>query len=921
MKRREVTFPNRIPQNKSKREVILNKNGKPSSVKITNYSKDGRTSVSYMNIQTYLKRMNASKRGRPSMYIPGSLSTLKRNVRPIGNSPSYELSPSPKNVAPTLSPNLTKTNIKNAIRVESKCMPQTFLYRAFRPASNKSYFNYVVSNNKNGLTNVVSEPKNMSQGIVYVGTGSEGASFMGCIDAKCEKQKVSIKASVANKPYNNSAPAREFKIHKDIFFKCKNMSPHIVMPYLMQICPQSEAFIPLTNRRMPKGLTIKPDSRVAIGYYEFYNGGDLDMWMKRHSSSLTEKMVRTMLFQVLWTMGVMYKTVPSFRHNDIHPQNILVRTDVPRQGSTKYGNMYSVPNIGLFTALGDFGWSHSKNYPNPKVMSGEYKSNYGINKNKTVRQDLHLFLIHMHDRLTKMGKFEKTRKFLEDAMGGPELTKINSNKTKFYRLLENNKNIKDIGAILKMSYFDEFRINKPKPKVVVPPKPKVKAPTPVPKKKILTNIKKNMAVTRESTVCGKRAAPKEGGVKAMSVDQMLKFIREKGSMEAKAMLMSFKGKPKRSQLCYVLTSFSAGRKLAGLEVANNNNSNNNNSGNIEVIELKRKVVPIASMTKEQLMKYIKNKGTNSAKARLNALKEPTRMQLTGIARSFAKREIPTVTKVAANRKIEYIKMKGGRKYKQPERPAISLRRKLTKGEKRLLNTVTNRIFNKMDRKNSDDYEADREKARKTAMAKMNNMRARLVASGLVNNNFKMNNMTYADKLSSPPKRLSPMKRMSPPKRMSATKPSNNKPKAYNPKTNMREYTVNTAGKFRINNILCSSYSRKQLDAIARSIGLNPKDYKNAKALCMGIMAKVTVRAHKTRKQRDAKHNAIMAEAKRLRENKENSNLKKLENARAKLRANEKKKLNEAAKKKVVGGVQLKMKPNARRDLFKRLGLM
>ena len=889
-----------------KAEVKFHSNGKPY-IKTTNYRTNGEiSSIGVMSVNQYLQRKEL----------------LKKPLFQIKNAPKTSLSPQgfeirskfPSPIYNPASPNYSKLNPESSIRISDKCMPQTFLYRSFKPMSGETYFNYV---NADGIKNVVRNTirasnsptfRNPRQGIVYVATGTEGASFVGCLRDDC-KEKVLIKASVANKPYKESPPAREFKINRDIFLKCKDSTPHIVMPYLLQICPPNKAFLPLGNRRLPRNMNIKKDSHLAIGYYEFYNGGDLLGWMKRHEKSVTEKIVKTIIFQVLWTLGVMYKKVPSFRHNDIHPANVFIKTGTAETGSRKYGTMFSVPNVGVVSAIGDFGWAHSRTHRNPKVNSGEYKKNFGINSKKTTGQDVHLFLNHMYNLLKSMGKFQKTQDFLVEAMGAKELGNVNSNKIKFHRLIDNNSRVKGVGDILKLSYFDDFRV---KIKQVRKNNPK-----PVPKKnKILNKIKSNNMATRESSLCGKRAAPKAGGIRAMSVDEMISVIQTQGTPAAKAMLGAFKGKPKRTQACYILTQFKTGRKVIGMNNGNNSNSNsnsnNNNNNNIELIELKGRK-PVVGMSRAELRNFIKSKGKNvPANARME--------NLVKMAKSVNNRPSSRMRPMSVAPKINYLQIKGTRLRKPMERPVLAKGKPLTQNERRALNALAERIYNSMNRPPNSNFNQLRSQARNRAIAKMNNIKKRMAQSGL-NENFKLT-MSAVNTMM-PRRRRSPVrvtvvqKRASPAVRRSPVK------RNYNPKTNMTRYSVNSVGKFRIEQKLCDTYSRKELDRMATRVGLNPREFKNIKALCAGIMTKVNIVPYKTAARIEKNQNKMMANMKKEFNKKQENNLRRILNMRKQVREMERLRREERSRKIPFAGEVVPQPPRTNRStltLFKTLGL-
>ena len=307
-------------------EVVFNNKGRPT-MKTVSYTKNNKdkyqiSSFGYEPLSMFLQGKKA-------------LSTMKfrKNSKGPMKIPNKPIEINAPGVINTLvsyfptTPNRSKMNITNRIRESDVCMPQNFMYRSFKPNSGKNYFNYVIARNNKGVRNLAPLPPNYSKmspaytipggGIVRVAKGTEGVTFMGCMSNNC-KEKVLIKASIANQPYRDSKPAMEFKINKEIFNKCKDATPHIVMPYVMNICKPEDAFMKLANI----STNVKPTSRLAVGYYEFYNGGSLFAWMERRAKTFTENQIKTIIFQVLWTMGVMYRKVPSFRHNDLHIQNI-----------------------------------------------------------------------------------------------------------------------------------------------------------------------------------------------------------------------------------------------------------------------------------------------------------------------------------------------------------------------------------------------------------------------------------------------------------------------------------------------------------------------------------------------------------------------------------------------------------------------
>ena len=233
---------------------------------------------------------------------------------------------------------------------EMLCLPQNFMYREFRiPSSTKkSLFNFVEANNSNGFRNVIRVPKKITPGLIPIGAGQQGTVLLGCLDDKC-KTKVSIKVS---KPGESEPAIREYKINKQVYERCINETPHILRPIMQMKC---------------RGDKI-------VTYYEFFNGGSLDKWWRRHAKKLKTDDIKVAMFQILYTMGIIYKNLPSFRHHDLHTGNVFIKTGdgVPKSGYTKYGK-YEIKNNGMFTAVADFGFAHSPPHAHKNLLNGEYK--------------------------------------------------------------------------------------------------------------------------------------------------------------------------------------------------------------------------------------------------------------------------------------------------------------------------------------------------------------------------------------------------------------------------------------------------------------------------------------------------------------------------------------------------------------------
>ncbi len=215
-------------------------------------------------------------------------------------------------------------------------------------------------------------------GIGMIGKGAYGVVYIGCIDKACKKE-VAIKM----------ADAKENRLEYNFMKKFIGVSPNITHAYYYKQCP-------------------KPVKSVL--YLEYYSFGSIKRLLGKYSDKLRKLHYRVVLFQVIWTLAELHKKFPSFRHNDLHLDNVFIDDRVTTKGSIRYG-AFTVPNIGMNAVLGDFGFANMQadGFRNPKVQSGEYKYDYGIAVDNHPMYDIHFFLndLHMTSNDEKVKQFIK----------------------------------------------------------------------------------------------------------------------------------------------------------------------------------------------------------------------------------------------------------------------------------------------------------------------------------------------------------------------------------------------------------------------------------------------------------------------------------------------------------------------------------
>lgn len=124
-------------------------------------------------------------------------------------------------------------------------------------------------------------------------------------------------------------------------------------------------------KRMECMISLRAESGSVLPQYNIIASERCDFTLHAFISSLSGtipelEMYRAILFQIIYTFSVITDKYPSFRHNDLHTENILIKLDY----NTPYNpNMlkclkyvfgkdkYYVPYFNLYPKLMDFGFS------------------------------------------------------------------------------------------------------------------------------------------------------------------------------------------------------------------------------------------------------------------------------------------------------------------------------------------------------------------------------------------------------------------------------------------------------------------------------------------------------------------------------------------------------------------------------------
>lgn len=260
--------------------------------------------------------------------------------------------------------------------------------------------------------------------LVYIKSGTTGHTFKGTIDDKNNNvinYAVKICAYSTKENYGDvndikrPENAELLMLRVLSYFVLNNHTPHIVLP-IGTFNTNIKPFLNLTKNKIindpryeefvdkyKKGLY---HDDVSILISEWANGGDLGDYIKNNYKSWKTKHWRVLFFQIISVLAVIHYKYPSFRHNDLKANNILVQEIKikDKEALFKYkinGREYLVPNVGFQIKLWDFDFACIPGVVNNAKVNAAWTNKLNVKPTKNRYYDLHYFF----NTLTKKGFF------------------------------------------------------------------------------------------------------------------------------------------------------------------------------------------------------------------------------------------------------------------------------------------------------------------------------------------------------------------------------------------------------------------------------------------------------------------------------------------------------------------------------------
>jgi len=259
--------------------------------------------------------------------------------------------------------------------------------------------------------------------LVYIKSGTTGHTFRGFDPTNPNNPNYAVKVVAYPKRENygdlndirrpENAELMMLKVLS--YFVINNQSPHLILP-IGTFNTSIKPFLSLQKNKIVDNKKYsqfikrykKGDlyNEVSVLISEWANGGDLLEYIRKNYKTMTLKLWRVMLFQILSVLAVIQAKYPGFRHNDLKANNLLIHYIESRNKNNKFkykinGQTYIIPNIGLQIKLWDFDFACIEGVVDNTKVTADWTDRINVKPKKNRYYDIHYFF----NTLTRKGFF------------------------------------------------------------------------------------------------------------------------------------------------------------------------------------------------------------------------------------------------------------------------------------------------------------------------------------------------------------------------------------------------------------------------------------------------------------------------------------------------------------------------------------
>lgn len=257
--------------------------------------------------------------------------------------------------------------------------------------------------------------KKMDLQIKYIKSGTTGHTFKAYSN---QDPSVAFAFKICAYPkenygsiHNDSRPENtELRVLKLLsYFVVTKNSPHLVLPIttfhtaITTFVKIPQSIVNLDDEKnnnyiefVEKYKKGKFENLVSVLISEWANGGDLLDYIRSNYKKMTLHHWRVIFFQILYTLALIHKKYPTFRHNDMKANNILVqltenKTDIKHYSYYFDKYKFIIKDIGIQIKIWDFDFSSIDGHIENDKVNAEWANKINVNKSENKYYDMHYF--------------------------------------------------------------------------------------------------------------------------------------------------------------------------------------------------------------------------------------------------------------------------------------------------------------------------------------------------------------------------------------------------------------------------------------------------------------------------------------------------------------------------------------------------
>jgi hypothetical protein len=264
------------------------------------------------------------------------------------------------------------------------------------------------------------------------------------------------------------------------YFIIKRQTPHVVLP-IGTFDTNINIFVDLIDRNVVNCKNDKYNDfiqkykeglyfdTVSILISEWANRGDLLDFLRKNYEHFSPVHWKVVFFQILSVLAVIQSKYPSFRHNDLKANNVLIHKIAKQNGSIctykVVRSIYKVPNIGYHIKLWDFDFACIPGIVDNKKVECQWTKEINVTPVQNRYYDIHYFF----NTLIKKGfcpeimTSNTVPQEVKDFINRVVPKKYQKTDTEYIhkrgRILTNDEYITPDDLLKHDPFFEEFRIN------------------------------------------------------------------------------------------------------------------------------------------------------------------------------------------------------------------------------------------------------------------------------------------------------------------------------------------------------------------------------------------------------------------------------------------------------------------------------